>query len=282
MATRISSSSPSSSMSISSSSSSISSSCHRVGRYQQAKAKAKAVVINTNSHSRFSILERKKKKYVSTTAVSKTLQHQRRTVLVSAILESRSNDNHTNASKHIQIIPSTCITHQQHRQHFRQQRLTVISHSSSSSSSSSSVDEVQEESSGSNTLLLGVLFSLWYAANIVFNIYNKQVLKVFAFPVSCTELQFFIGSVIAITMWTLKLHPKPKVDKQLLKSIAPLAVVHMLGNLLTNVSLGKVAVSFTHTIKVSTTTTTTSTIHLYNYNNMNIVLVVKFECLVAE
>eukprot|EP00958_Prasinococcus_capsulatus_P002888 scaffold255_cov264-Prasinococcus_capsulatus_cf.AAC.3 len=29
----------------------------------------------------------------------------------------------------------------------------------------------------------------------------------------------------------------------------PLAVVHTLGNLLTNVSLGKVAVSFTHTIK---------------------------------
>lgn len=31
--------------------------------------------------------------------------------------------------------------------------------------------------------------------------------------------------------------------------ILPLALVHMLGNLLTNVSLGKVAVSFTHTIK---------------------------------
>lgn len=34
-------------------------------------------------------------------------------------------------------------------------------------------------------------------------------------------------------------------------NVAPLAVVHTLGNLLTNVSLGAVAVSFTHTIKVS-------------------------------
>ena len=34
-----------------------------------------------------------------------------------------------------------------------------------------------------------------------------------------------------------------------LKMILPLAIVHTLGNLLTNVSLGKVAVSFTHTIK---------------------------------
>lgn len=34
------------------------------------------------------------------------------------------------------------------------------------------------------------------------------------------------------------------------KGILPLAGVHTLGNLLTNVSLGRVAVSFTHTIKV--------------------------------
>lgn len=33
-------------------------------------------------------------------------------------------------------------------------------------------------------------------------------------------------------------------------SVLPLAAVHTLGNLLTNVSLGQVAVSFTHTIKV--------------------------------
>ena len=33
------------------------------------------------------------------------------------------------------------------------------------------------------------------------------------------------------------------------KGVLPLAVVHTLGNLLTNVSLGAVSVSFTHTIK---------------------------------
>lgn len=34
-----------------------------------------------------------------------------------------------------------------------------------------------------------------------------------------------------------------------LAAIIPLAVAHTVGNLLTNISLGKVAVSFTHTIK---------------------------------
>jgi len=35
-----------------------------------------------------------------------------------------------------------------------------------------------------------------------------------------------------------------------IQRVSPLAAVHTLGNLLTNVSLGRVAVSFTHTIKV--------------------------------
>ena len=34
------------------------------------------------------------------------------------------------------------------------------------------------------------------------------------------------------------------------KSVAPLAMIHVLGNVLTNISLGLVAVSFTHTVKV--------------------------------
>uniref|UniRef100_A0A7S3UEY2 Sugar phosphate transporter domain-containing protein n=1 Tax=Picocystis salinarum TaxID=88271 RepID=A0A7S3UEY2_9CHLO len=108
---------------------------------------------------------------------------------------------------------------------------------------------VQVASPVAKTMLLGGLFGAWYLFNIFFNIYNKQVLKVFPNPVTCTWIQFTVGSFLTLAMWTLKLHPKPKVDKDMLLTILPLAVVHTLGNLLTNVSLGKVAVSFTHTIK---------------------------------
>jgi len=110
--------------------------------------------------------------------------------------------------------------------------------------------EGEKEGGGaSNTLLLGGLFGLWYVFNIFFNIYNKQVLKVFTFPVTCTALQFVTGSLLAATLWLTGLHKKPKVTKEQLKTIFPLACIHTLGNLLTMVSLGKVAVSFTHTIK---------------------------------
>ncbi|KVH98934.1 Drug/metabolite transporter [Cynara cardunculus var. scolymus] len=99
------------------------------------------------------------------------------------------------------------------------------------------------------TIVLGSLFGLWYLFNIYFNIYNKQVLKVFPNPITVTTVQFAVGSVIVFLMWTLNLHKRPKISGAQLLAILPLAMVHTLGNLFTNMSLGKVAVSFTHTIK---------------------------------
>lgn len=75
------------------------------------------------------------------------------------------------------------------------------------------------------------------------------MLKSFPYPITCTTLQFAVGSLVALVMWGLGFHKKPELQEGTIKSILPLAAVHMLGNLLTNVSLGKVAVSFTHTIK---------------------------------
>ncbi|KAK3439961.1 hypothetical protein EUGRSUZ_B00299 [Eucalyptus grandis] len=99
------------------------------------------------------------------------------------------------------------------------------------------------------TVELGMLFGLWYLFNIYFNIYNKQVLKAFHYPTNVTLAQFTVGSVLVILMWTFNLYKRPKLSRSQLLAIVPLAVVHTLGNLFTNMSLGKVAVSFTHTIK---------------------------------
>ena len=50
------------------------------------------------------------------------------------------------------------------------------------------------------TALLGVLFGR-YAFTIVFNIYNKQVLKAFPYPLHCTMFQFLGGCVLIAFMW---------------------------------------------------------------------------------
>lgn len=117
--------------------------------------------------------------------------------------------------------------------------------------SSENAGESEKESSLMKTLQLGSLFGLWYLFNIYFNIYNKQVLKVFPFPMTVTTVQFAVGTVLVLFMWTSNLYRRPKITGAQLAAILPLAVVHTLGNLFTNMSLGKVAVSFTHTIKAS-------------------------------
>jgi hypothetical protein len=60
------------------------------------------------------------------------------------------------------------------------------------------------------TLYLGLLFGLWYAANILFNIWNKQVLKAYTFPITGTFVQFGVGLCIACAMWLLRLKEAPK------------------------------------------------------------------------
>ncbi|KDD72777.1 hypothetical protein H632_c2913p0, partial [Helicosporidium sp. ATCC 50920] len=110
---------------------------------------------------------------------------------------------------------------------------------------------LSEESAGGwgSTLLLGALFGAWYLFNIYFNIYNKQVLKAYPYPLTVTAFQFLVGSALSLGMWGLGLHAPPVVDGAVARTLSPLALVHTLGNALTNVSLGAVAVSFTHTIK---------------------------------
>ncbi|XP_062010163.1 phosphoenolpyruvate/phosphate translocator 2, chloroplastic-like isoform X1 [Rosa rugosa] len=112
-----------------------------------------------------------------------------------------------------------------------------------------SAGEAPESSGLARTLQLGAMFGIWYLLNIYFNIYNKQVLKVYPFPATVTAFQFACGTVMIILMWTLNLYPRPKITRSQLAAILPLAVAHTMGNLLTNISIRKVAVSFTHTIK---------------------------------
>ncbi|KAF8663094.1 hypothetical protein HU200_055689 [Digitaria exilis] len=103
------------------------------------------------------------------------------------------------------------------------------------------------------TVELGAMIVTWYLLNIYFNIYNKQVLGALPLPLpyTITAFQLAFGSLLIFLMWATKLHPVPKLSAAQLGKILPLAMGHMLGTVFTNMSLGKVAVSFTHTIKAS-------------------------------
>ncbi|KAJ4712352.1 Phosphoenolpyruvate/phosphate translocator chloroplastic-like [Melia azedarach] len=73
--------------------------------------------------------------------------------------------------------------------------------------------EEEKSSSLVKTLELGFLFGLWYLFNIYFNIYNKQVLKVFHYPVTVTAVQFAVGTVLVSFMWIFNLYKRPKISR---------------------------------------------------------------------
>ncbi|MBA0577039.1 hypothetical protein Golob_023928, partial [Gossypium lobatum] len=111
------------------------------------------------------------------------------------------------------------------------------------------VGDTNDSSGLATSMQLGAMFAIWYILNIYFNIFNKQVLKVYTFPATVTAFHFGCGTLMILIMWASNLYHRPKLTRSQLAVIIPLAIVHTLGNLLTNVSIGRVNVSFTHTIK---------------------------------
>ena len=61
-----------------------------------------------------------------------------------------------------------------------------------------------------NTFLLTLLFVVWYGSNIFFNLWNKQLLKAYAFPMTGTMVHLAIGSLLACLMWLLRVKQPPK------------------------------------------------------------------------
>lgn len=93
------------------------------------------------------------------------------------------------------------------------------------------------------------IFSLCrYAFSIYFNIFNKQLLQIWMYPLTATCIQFALGGILGLGWFAASRRPII-IRPDILKAVLPLAMVHTLANSLTNVSLGLMAVSFAHTVK---------------------------------
>ncbi|KAG4179185.1 hypothetical protein ERO13_A10G091000v2 [Gossypium hirsutum] len=60
---------------------------------------------------------------------------------------------------------------------------------------------------------LGAMFAIWYILNIYFNIFNKQVLKVYTFPATVTAFHFGCGTLMILIMWASNLYHRPKLTR---------------------------------------------------------------------
>lgn len=99
------------------------------------------------------------------------------------------------------------------------------------------------------TLVVGVYIFLWYAFNIVYNISNKKVLNWFPVPWFVSWFQLLVGVLYVIPLWMLGLRKKPVVPNAAVRTLFPISIGHVVGHVSTVVSLGAVAVSFTHVVK---------------------------------
>lgn len=102
---------------------------------------------------------------------------------------------------------------------------------------------------GSNTVKVGLYIAGWYAFNIVFNILNKSCLNVFPAPWFLATFQLCASAVFMTVLWTLGLQQRPKVSKELILALIPVAFFHTVGHVSACVSFSQMAVSFTHVVK---------------------------------
>lgn len=128
-------------------------------------------------------------------------------------------------------------------------RLHFVPRASASTSDPTPSSAVPTPPQKASTLRIGLYIFLWYAFNIVYNISNKKVLTWFPVPWFVSWFQLLVGVVYVLPLWALRLRKAPVVPREALQTLLPISIGHVVGHVGTVVSLGAVAVSFTHVVK---------------------------------
>lgn len=120
-------------------------------------------------------------------------------------------------------------------------------------SSTGGAAAVEEPAGGdiAETLQTGSYFALWYLFNIGYNIYNKQALNALDYPWTIATMQMAAGIAYFAPLWLLGIRKAPKLSKDDLKTLFPIALCHTGVHVGAVIALGAGAVSFAHIVKAS-------------------------------
>ena len=88
-----------------------------------------------------------------------------------------------------------------------------------------------------------MLLSYWM------QVLNKKYLNIIPAPLTVGSLQFLVGALYSIALWTTKLRPAPVLTSTGKKAMNKVGFYHMSGQELSMMSLGAGPVSFTHIVK---------------------------------
>jgi solute carrier family 35 protein E1 len=104
----------------------------------------------------------------------------------------------------------------------------------------------------SEPLKLVALFSLWYAFNAGYNVYNSFMKTDFQKPWITSTIQLVIGMIYAVPLWATGLRTLPKLTLEDIKLLLPIAALNAFGHSAAVCAMfEKGGGSFTHVIKAS-------------------------------
>lgn len=84
--------------------------------------------------------------------------------------------------------------------------------------------KVDARSEAAKKLKIGVYFAMWWALNVVFNIYNKKVLNAYPFPWLTSTLSLACGSLIMLVSWATRIAEAPNTDMDFWKALFPVSL----------------------------------------------------------
>jgi len=100
-----------------------------------------------------------------------------------------------------------------------------------------------------STLKILVFFAIWYVINVIYNDMNKTVLKVLNLPWTIAALQLGLGLLYVGPLWLTGIKSAPRLNSSNLGTIAPIALIHGLGQCVTVLSLGAGSLAFVNVVK---------------------------------
>jgi solute carrier family 35 protein E1 len=101
------------------------------------------------------------------------------------------------------------------------------------------------------TAKLGLLMTLWFFLNVMYNITNKKCQNAFPMPWTMTVVSLFVGIPYVLLLWASGLRTPPKLNKGWWKTLMPIGAAHALGHAGAVIALGAGAVSFAQTVKAA-------------------------------
>jgi hypothetical protein len=80
------------------------------------------------------------------------------------------------------------------------------------------------------TLKIGLYFALWFGLSTGYNLQNKVRLNLLPLPWSQSAFSLFVGSAFVMPLWLSGLRKAPKLNKDAIQTLLPIAFCHSIGH----------------------------------------------------